>query len=115
MAAQPPGELIACHIATLKDGGLAEVVITERTGAYAVALREAYARLHRDGGWTAWRLVTADARDVSIAADPGQEHAALISAILWVPVPAGVVAALHTPFQLQHFRLTATGVSAADL
>lgn len=116
MSTRVPGELIAARVAVLPDGDVAEVIVTERTGPYSVTLREAYGRWVGGGAWSAWRLVAEAVSDVSIAADPsGEVPAALISAVIFVPVPLGAIAANHQRSQLAHFRLTPDGVVTADL
>jgi hypothetical protein len=115
MPTQAPGDLIASRIAVMADGAVAEVVLTERPAPYASTLREAYARWHSGGAWSAWRLVADSAFDVSIAPDLGQqEPAALISVLVWVPAPAGGIAVQHVPHQSMFFRLSASGVSSAS-
>lgn len=112
----PPGDLIAARIAVLPDGDVAEVVITERTGPYAERLRGAYVRWFGNGAWSAWHLLAESVQDVSIASDTSQQvPTALISAIVWRPVPTGVIAANHAAHQLMYFRLTASGVASAGL
>jgi hypothetical protein len=116
MSARPPGDLIAARLAVLPDGDVAEVVMTERTAAYGERLREAYVRWFGHGAWSAWQLLTAAVSDVSIAADMSQEeHAALVSAVIWVPLPTGVIAANHAANQLAYFRVTASGAVRVDL
>ena len=117
MPTQLPGDLIASRVAVLTDGTVAQVVLSERTGPYAVTLREVYARWHGGGAWSPWRLIVGDAHDISIAADIGQQEAtALVGVIVWVPAPGGVIAANHVSHRSKFYRLSASGVTdAADL
>jgi hypothetical protein len=115
MADRLPGELIAGRLAVLPGGALAEVVITGRTAPYE-RLREAYARWHADGGWSAWRLVAGAVQDVSVVADTSQgEPSALVSAVVWVRLPEGAIAATYEAHRLAYYRLTAAGIVPADL
>jgi hypothetical protein len=112
---QAPGDLIAARIAVLPNGDVAQVVLSERTGPYAVTLREAYARWYGGGAWSPWRLIAGDAHDISIAADIGQQEAtALVGVLVWVPAPTGVIAANHVSHRPAFYRLTASGVVPAD-
>jgi len=114
MSTQAPGDLKASRIAVLPNGDVAQVILSERTGPYAVTLREAHARLHHGGTWTPWRLIVGDAHDISIAADIGQQEAtALVGVIVWVPAPGGVIAANHVSHRSKFYRLRASGVTAA--
>ena len=114
MPTQAPGKLIAARIAALADGAVAEVVIVERVLPYADKGREAYARWHSGGAWSAWRLVAEHAQDISISPDMSQqEPSALIGVVIWVPAPAGSVAANHVAHRSAFFRLTASGVIPA--
>lgn len=108
MQAREPGELTAVSIAVLNGGTVAEAVINERT--------ECFARLHAGGAWSGWWPVAAGVMDVSVTADAGQpEPSALIAVVVLVPLPTGAIAALHAFHRTAFYRLTASGVSAADL
>ena len=108
MEAQAPGELTAVSVAVLNDGTVAQAVIDERT--------QCFARLHADGAWSGWRHVADGVRDVSMAADACQgEPSALIGVVVLVPLPVGAFAAGHTFHREAFFRLTASGVTAANL
>ena len=93
------------------------MILTERTGAYATTAREAYARWHADGAWSAWRLVAEAVQDVSIAADTSRETAsALITVVVWVRAPSGVITQRTTRLTSSaYFRLTASAVTPAGL
>jgi len=106
---QAPGNLVASRITTLPDGCAAEVVVNERT--------EAFARWLSGGAWSAWKPVAEGVRDVSITPDISQEEpaAALISVVVFVPLPMGAIAPLHVSHKSAFYRLTASGIVPADL
>jgi hypothetical protein len=116
MQTQAPGTLTASRVAVLSDGSVAEVVIAEHALPYAVKRADAFARWFSDGAWSAWRVVAESAFDVSIAPDVGHEEpTALISVIIWVPAPAGGIAAQrHVMHQSAFYRLTASRIVPAD-
>ena len=109
MPVQALGELTAVSVAALNGGAVAQVVVDERT--------QAFARLHSDGAWSGWWPVAGGVRDVSVTAGDGQdEPSALIAVVVQVPVPMGVLGRVgHTLYQQAFFHLTASGVVPADL
>jgi hypothetical protein len=108
MPTPAPGNITASRITMLEGGDLAEVVINERT--------EAFARWFSDGAWSSWRPVVDGVRDVSITPDTSQrEPAALISVVVFVPLPMGAIAPLHVSHRSVFYRATASGVASADL
>jgi hypothetical protein len=117
MSAELPGDLVASRITVLSNGTAAEVILAERTLPYAGRRTDAFARLAVGGAWSAWYLLAEAVQDVSIASDTSQHQpTALISALVWRPVPTGAIAAHHAAHQLMYFRLSASGAAAvADL
>jgi hypothetical protein len=108
MQTPAPGNLTAIDTAVLDGGAVAEVVIDEFTSCRA--------RLHTDGAWSGWMLVAEGVRDASVTAYPGHdEPSALLAVVVLVPLPPGVHAVSHTLHQDRFFRLTAGGITSADL
>lgn len=107
---ESPGELTHSRIVALPGGELAEAVVTERA--------EAFARWRAAGGpWSPWQMVAEGARDISLTPDSTspQEPAVLIAAVTWTALPLGAYPVMHTFYTLSHFRLSASGVTPADL
>jgi hypothetical protein len=105
---EAPGELTASRVAAWPDGTVAEVVLNERTAAYA--------RWHSGGAWGAWLFIADGVRDVSVCAgNSGEEPAALVSVVRFVPLPFGGIAARHVSRTSAFYRLTASGIVPADL
>lgn len=102
-----PGTLAVSRIAALPSGGVAQCVVTEDG-------RRLYARLHEGGSWSQWHLVADGIKDVSVAADPAQDGAALISVVAWFPQEAGTIPAHYSPWREAFYRLTAAGATPAD-
>jgi hypothetical protein len=103
-----PGELAASRITTLPGGTIAQVVLNERT--------EAFARWYGAGVWSDWWPVADGVRDISVCADIGQpDLAVLVNVVAHVPLPIGAFRVTHTVYQSAFYRLTADGVSSVDL
>jgi len=115
MSTQAPGDLVASRVTVLRNNVVAEVILAERTLPYAGRRTDAFARMAAGNAWSDWHLLAEAVQDVSITSDTSQhEPTALISAIVWRPVPVGAIAANHVTHQLMYFRLTAAGVAGAD-
>lgn len=103
-----PGELTASRVAARPDGTVAEVVLNERTAAYA--------RWHSGGAWGAWHFIADGVTDISVCAgSSGEEPAALVSVVRFVPLPLGGIAAHHVSRTSAFYRLSASGVVPSDL